>query len=174
MEADKQRILEANDTSDEGGEAQEEMVEPTLEIPKIRMLRSVLGSIFRPKPKLPTYDGILTAENLIDWINELDKYFDYEEIDEENKVKFVVSRIKRHETLWWESVQANKRSKNKPMIKSWDRMVAKMKGKFLPKDYHLTLYRQVQNLQKKAMTMREYTEEFYKVKLRVGYVEDIA
>ena len=47
------------------------------------------------------------------------------------------------------------------MIKSWDRMVVKMKGKFLPKDYQLTLYRQAQNLKQKMMTMREYIEEFY-------------
>jgi len=66
----------------------------------------------------------------------------------------------------------DRRSKNKPVIKSWDRMVTKMKGKFLPKDYQLTLYRQVQNLKQRSMIVREYTEEFYKVNLRAGYVED--
>lgn len=60
------------------------------------------------------------------------------------------------------------------MIKRWDRMVAKMKGKFLPKNYHLTLYRQVQNLKQRELTVREFTEEFYKVNMRDGYVEDIA
>ena len=47
-----------------------------------------------------------------------------------------------------------------------------MKGKFLPKDYELTLYKHVQNLKQKMMTVREYTEEFYQVNLRVGHVED--
>ena len=47
------------------------------------------------------------------------------------------------------------------MIKSWDRMVAKLKGKFFPKDYQLTLYRQVKNIKKKMMIVREYTKEFY-------------
>ena len=51
-------------------------------------------------------------------------------------------------------------------------MVAKMKGKFLPKDYQISLYRQVQNLKQRGMTVKEYTEEFYRVNLRAGYSED--
>ena len=84
-----------------------------------------------------------------------------------------VTRFKGHASLWWDSVQT-KRRKNKPLIKSWDRMVAKMRAKFLPKDYQLILYRKVQNLRHRLLTVREYTEEFYKVNLRVGYVEESA
>ena len=52
----------------------------------------------------------------------------------------VVTRLKGHASLWWDSVQT-KRRKNKPLIKSWDRMVAKMRDKFLPKYYQLIIYR---------------------------------
>ena len=51
-------------------------------------------------------------------------------------------------------------------------MGEKMKGEFFPKYYCLPLFKQVQNLKKKMMTMREYTEEFYQVKLRACHVED--
>jgi hypothetical protein len=51
-------------------------------------------------------------------------------------------------------------------------MVAKLKGRFLPKDYQIALHRQVQNLKQKGMTVKEYTEEFYRVNLRAGYTED--
>ena len=47
-----------------------------------------------------------------------------------------------------------------------------MRAKFLPKDYHLILYRQVHNLKQILLTVREYTEELYKVNLREGYVEE--
>jgi hypothetical protein len=30
----------------------------------------------------------------------MDKYFDYEEIDDEKKVKHVVTRLKGHASLW--------------------------------------------------------------------------
>ena len=37
----------------------------------------------------------MPSENLIDWISELDKYFEYEEIEEEKKVKFDVTRLNK-------------------------------------------------------------------------------
>ena len=90
---------------------------------------------------MSTYDGNLSAEGLIDWIGEIDRYFDYEEVEEDKKVKLVVTRLKGHAALWWDSVQAETKKKNKVVIKSWDRMVSKMRGKFLPKDYQLGLYK---------------------------------
>ena len=126
----------------------------------------------KPRLELSNYDGRLSTEALLDWISELDKYFEYEEINEDKRVRFAVTKLKGHATLWWDSVQAERRRLNKPLIKKWDRMVAKMKGKFLPKDYQISLYRQVQNLKQRTMTMKEYTEEFYKINLRASYVED--
>jgi len=64
----------------------------------------------------------------------MDKYFDYEDVDVEKKVRLDVNRLKGNEALWWDELQADKRSKGKQNIKSWDIMVAKMKAKFIPKD----------------------------------------
>jgi hypothetical protein len=152
-------------------EEQGEEAAPMQETPELRYFRSILGATSRPKPELPTYEGSLNAEHLIDWISELDKYFEYDEIEENKKVRLAVTRLKGHASLWWNSVHAERRRKNKPLIKSWDRMVAKMRAKFLPKDYQQSLYRQMQNLKQILLTLREYTEEFYKVNLRAGYVE---
>ena len=52
-------------------------------------------------------------------------------------------------------------------------MVANLRGKFLPKDFQVSLFKQMQNLKQKMMTVWEYTKEFYKINLRAGYVEDI-
>ena len=51
-------------------------------------------------------------------------------------------------------------------------MTAKLKGKFLPKDYKLILFRKIKNIKQKSMTVREYTEEFYKVNIRSRHMED--
>ena len=82
----------------------------------------------------------------MDWINEMNKCFDYEEISEDKKVKFVVTKLKGHATLWWDGVQVERRRVGKKPIKSWTKMMAKLKGKLLPSDYQLTLYKQMQNL----------------------------
>jgi len=47
-------------------------------------------------------------------------------------------------------------------------MVSKMKANFLHKDYHLNLFKQLQNLRQKGMFVKEYTEEFYRLSIRVG------
>lgn len=95
----------------------------------------------------------------------MDKYFECEEINEDKKVRFVATKLKGRAALWWDSMQVERRRSNKPPIKTWNRMIAKMKSKFLPKYYQISLYRQVQFLKQRAMTMKEYTEEFYKVNL---------
>jgi len=51
-------------------------------------------------------------------------------------------------------------------------MVAKLKGRFLPRDYQIALHMQVKNLKQKGLMVREYTEEFYRVNFRAGYTED--
>ena len=79
-------------------------------------------------------------EHLIDWISELDKYFEYDEVEEDKRVILVVMRLKGHASLWWDSKQVERRRKNKPLINSWDRMVAKMRAKFFPKYYQFILY----------------------------------
>lgn len=43
----------------------------------------------------------------------MDKFFDYDEIDDEKKVKFVITKLKGHASLWWNSVQIEKRNKGK-------------------------------------------------------------
>jgi hypothetical protein len=73
------------------------------------------------------YEGNLEVEELLDWVRAMDKYFDYEEIEEEKKVKHAITRLKGHATLWWDELQVDRRCKGKQKIKSWDRMVAKLK-----------------------------------------------
>jgi hypothetical protein len=100
----------------------------------------------KEKMDIPVYEGNLDAEKLLDWIRALDTYFDYEDIEEDKKVKYAVTRLKGHETLWWDELQDDRCCKGKQKIKRWDRMIAKMKAKFIPRDYHITLFRRIQNL----------------------------
>jgi hypothetical protein len=76
----------------------------------------------------------------------MDKYFNYEDIEEDKMVKHAVTRLKGHATLWWDELQFECRRNGKQKTKSWDRMVAKLKEKFISKDYRINLYRRLQNL----------------------------
>jgi hypothetical protein len=67
----------------------------------------------KAKMDIPVYEGNLDAEELLDWIRALDTYFDYEDIEEDKKVKHVVTRLKGHAALWWDELQADRRCKGK-------------------------------------------------------------
>jgi len=83
---------------------------------------------------------------LLDWVRAMEKHFNYEDIKEDNMVKHAVTRLKGHATLWWDELQVEHRTNGKKKIKSFDRMVGKMKEKFIPKDYQINLFRRLQNL----------------------------
>ena len=51
-------------------------------------------------------------------------------------------------------------------------MVNKIKKKFLFADFQVSLFRKMQNLKQKDMTVKEYTEEFYRLDIRFGHVDD--
>ena len=50
-------------------------------------------------------------------------------------------------------------------------MVAKLKAKFIPRDYQIELFRKLQNLRQMSMTVKEYIEEFYRLNIRTGQRE---
>jgi hypothetical protein len=69
---------------------------------KGKYLRVVVKMGTREKIEVMIYEGDLNVEELLDWISDLDKYFYYEEIDDEKKVKHAVTRLKGHAYLWWD------------------------------------------------------------------------
>lgn len=97
------RNIDDGDVSEPEVEAtEEEAVEVT---PEMRFFQSVLKSTARPWNQLVSiYQGGLNPEELIDWINSMEKFFDYEETEDEKKVKFAVTKLKGHAALWWDGV----------------------------------------------------------------------
>jgi hypothetical protein len=146
MEVIKRRTSVARDVSD--AESEEIEVEEARgeDVGDECFLKYVMKLGSRENISTQMYEGNLDAEELLDYIRSMDKYFDYEDVDGGKKVRHVVSRLKGHETLWGHKLQAERRSKGKQKIKNWDRMVAKLKDKFIPKDYKINLFRKFQNL----------------------------
>ncbi|XP_059078185.1 uncharacterized protein LOC131876737 [Cryptomeria japonica] len=51
-------------------------------------------------------------------------------------------------------------------------MVNKLKGQFLPVDCEVQVFRRMQNLKQKDMDVAAYIEEFHKLNMRSGHVEN--
>jgi hypothetical protein len=132
--------LSESENEDEAGHGEEEVTAE--DAANERLLKAVARMGARAKMDIPVYEGNLDVEELLDWIRALDTYFDYEDVEEDKKVKHVVTRLKGHAALWWDELQADRRCQGKQKIKSWDRMIAKMKEKFIPRDYQITLFQE--------------------------------
>jgi len=84
----------------------------------------VLGSTSKGRFECLVYIGGVNVEELIGSINDMDKFFDYEEMEEGKRMKFVVAKFKGHATFWWDGVQEKRRRLGKQPTKSRNRMVA--------------------------------------------------
>jgi Icc-related predicted phosphoesterase len=172
METTQRCMVGAGDLSDFESEIEAEHEEEEVaadDAPNEHLIRAIARVGERAKMDIPIYEGNMDAKELIDWIRDLDTCFDNEDVEEEKKVKHAIMRLKGHATLWWDEIQAYRHYKIKQNIKSWDRMIPKMKAKFIPKGYQITLFRRMQNLRQKLMTVKEYTEEFYRLNIRVAH-----
>jgi hypothetical protein len=104
MEAVQRRAHDARDIND--AERKEVEVEEVVgdNVVEERLLRVVVRLGARAKIEVPMYEINLDDEELLDCVRSMDKYFNYEDVDEEKRVRHVVTRLKGHATLWWDEL----------------------------------------------------------------------
>ena len=90
-----------------------------------------------PTTEVVPYDGKLAKIVVLDWISDMEKFFEYKNTPNNRMVKIAVTRLKGHASLWWEHLQTDRQRRGKDKIKTWPKMVNKVKKKFLPTDYML-------------------------------------
>jgi hypothetical protein len=120
METTQRRTVSVGDLSDSESEIEAEHEEEVAveDVANKCLIRAIARMGARAKMDIPIYEGNLDVEELLDWIRSLDTYFDYEDVEEDKKVKHVVTRLKGHAALWWDELQADRRCKGKQKIKS--------------------------------------------------------
>ena len=72
---------------------------------------STLGK--RPKIDIDMFVGNLNPDELIDQINELEEYFEYEDIKDPNRVNFLKEKIKGHAKFLWQEIQLERNNRGK-------------------------------------------------------------
>lgn len=83
LERNRQRDPKTRDINKSKEESPTENEEHGGEPIEIKLMRSRIGAISRPKMEIPTYSGSLGSEELINWINALDNHFEYAEVVED-------------------------------------------------------------------------------------------
>lgn len=144
--------------------------------PEDQRMEKLLKAVKSDKPKVKLdvskYGSSLNDEELLDWISTLDNHFECEEFPEEQRVRIAKTKLQGHALVWWDYFQSERRKQGKSKITSWDKMISKLKCKFLPKDHQVQMFKRLQNLRQREIDIKSYTEEFYKLSLRSSHHEN--
>ena len=49
----------------------------------------------------------------MDWINALNKQFDFEEIEDKKKVRYAATGMKGHAAIWWDELHIHRERRGK-------------------------------------------------------------
>ena len=90
------------------------------------------------KVEIPEFEGqlkLLNPDEFIDWMNTVERVFEYKDIPDGKKVKLVALKVRRYASIWWNNVLRERTQKGKGKICTWRKMKEKVKSKFLPPHY---------------------------------------
>lgn len=160
-----------NNFEDEGDETPWNMTNPQLDPTHTRPRGNQTRS-GKFKLEMAAFDGYLHIEDFLDWLDNVEDYFDCMGVEETMKCRFVAYKFKGGARAWWKQIQASRQLEGLEPITSWPRMKQLLRTRFLPTNFSQTLYLQCLNCKQGSRTIKEYTEEFYRLGARANLVED--
>jgi len=110
--------------------------------------------------EIPEYEGKLDPEDFLDWLHTVERLFEFKDVPKEKKVKLVALRLRKYASLWWTNLCAKRVRERKAKIRTWEKMKAKLKARFLCPTYVQDCYSQLHNLNQGNLSVEEYTREF--------------
>ncbi|KAK3170529.1 hypothetical protein Dsin_000145 [Dipteronia sinensis] len=87
------------------------------------------------QPRLRFFSGHMKTEEFINWLEEVEEYFEYQKTEESLKVLFVEIYLKNDALIWWEDFQKDRKRFGMDRIQSWPVMKQVMWEEYLPNDY---------------------------------------
>ena len=115
------------------------------------------------KNDFPEFSGHLNIEEFFQWLFEVERFFEYRDISDKKKVKFVAHKLKKSAWDWWEKLQRMRIRLRKDPIESWEKMKKYLKRQFLPPDYQELLYQKYESSKQLGKSVSEFTNEFYRL-----------
>ncbi|XP_024177783.1 uncharacterized protein LOC112183652 [Rosa chinensis] len=120
---------------------------------------------------LPEFEGRMRPDEFIDWLNTIERIFDYKHTPDERKVKMVAITL-THKASAWESLRSRRERLGKPKIKNWEKMKKELQKRFLPENYTQNNFMKLHNIRQGSRTVDEFTEEFDLLTTRCGVIEE--
>ena len=129
---------------------------------------------YRIKVDLQNFSGSLDVESVLDWLAEVERFFEIMNVEEERKVPIVAYKLKGGAAAWWNSIQNERYRKRLEPIRNWVLMKQMFEQRFLPSDHAQVLYNRYHDCVQGNRRVDEYTEEFLRLQARCENCENEA
>jgi len=116
--------------------------------------------------EIPKFEGKLSPDEFLEWMYTIECIFEYKDVPEDKKVKLVAVRLRKYASLWWTNLCAKRVRNRKSKIRTWEKMKAKLRSRFLLSTYIQDSYSQLHNLTQGGLNVEEYTHDFKKLMIK--------
>ncbi|KAK0598671.1 hypothetical protein LWI29_036860 [Acer saccharum] len=117
------------------------------------------------KVDIPEFARKMHTEEFIDWLNTVERVFDYKDVEDEKKVKLMAIKLKKHASNWWEHLKKQRAREGKKRIVTWTKLKKELKKKFVPQHYLQDSFLKFHNFKQRDLSVEEFTTEFDNLKM---------
>ena len=82
----------------------------------------------------------------MEWIEDMQHYFDLHEVEESQRVRIFHDGLRNHAYDWWQQLKIYNKRRGKNKIHTWEKMVIKLRGKYVNSNYTLRMCRKLERL----------------------------
>ena len=119
----------------------------------------------------PEFSSQLHIKEVLDWLIEVESFFEDRNIPKRKHVQFVSRKLKGSAWAWWEQLQMMRTRLGKDPIQDWEKMKKYLKRQFLPPDYQDLVYQEYQNCKQLGNFFSVYTRKFYHLQSYLDFNE---
>ena len=88
-------------------------------LPHFQMQRPQRPTYFNDfKVDIPEFEGRLQPDEFVDWLQTVERVFEFKDVPDEQKVKIVTIKLKKHASIWWENLKKKRAREGRSKIKT--------------------------------------------------------
>ncbi|XP_042437074.1 uncharacterized protein LOC122023042 [Zingiber officinale] len=132
---------------------------------------NVRNKSFDFKVDIPDFEGRNNPNEFIDWLNSVERVFEFKDVQEDSKVKLVAIKLRKYASIWWEHLKKQRMRDDKQKIRTWNKMKKELRRKFLPDNYRQDTFLKYHNFKQKDLSVEDYVAKFENLMMRCDVFE---
>ena len=112
------------------------------------------------KIKASSFKGQLDPTQFLDWLSNMDHYFEWYNMDDERRIRFVKMELLGFAKLYWSNHERLIRRGSRVPVNTWDRIKIILKEKYVPTSYQQRMLDQWKSLSQGSKLLSDYISKF--------------